>query len=52
MAAALPERQRQIVEMNYYEEMPHNAIAAALKISPKTVRNLLSRALKNMREGS
>lgn len=48
-AASLPERQKQIFELNYYSDMPGNEIAASLNISPKTVSNLLNTARKHVR---
>ncbi|MEO7142503.1 MAG: sigma-70 family RNA polymerase sigma factor, partial [Bryobacteraceae bacterium] len=42
--AALPERQRQAVLMQRYEEMDYREIAAAMDCSTQTVRSLLFRA--------
>lgn len=44
----LPERQRKIVTMRYFEELSSSEIAAELGISPGNVRVLLSRALDTL----
>lgn len=46
---ALPERARLILVLNRFEGMSYKEIAAELDISPKTVENQLSRALKLIR---
>lgn len=45
----LPDRQRQVVQNHYYEEMAQADIAAASGLSDSTVRNTHSGALKNLR---
>lgn len=50
MATTLPRQQRRILEMNYQQDLSHDAIASALNISPKTVKNLLARAVRKLRE--
>lgn len=45
----LPSRQRQIFELNYFHDRSHDEIAAALNISSKTVKNLLSKATRQVR---
>lgn len=46
---ALPERQRQAVMMQRYEEMDYQEIAAAMNCSMQTVRSLLFRAHSALR---
>lgn len=46
---ALPERARLILVLNRFEGMSYKEIATELDISPKTVENQLSRALKLLR---
>lgn len=45
----LPQRQRQVVESHYYEEMTQTEIAKANGLSDSSVRNTHSGALKNLR---
>lgn len=45
----LPERQQQIFRMKFYEDMPAEEIASSLNITPKTVRNLLTKATRYIR---
>ncbi|MGH7247656.1 MAG: RNA polymerase sigma factor, partial [Pseudomonadota bacterium] len=47
--AALPERQRQAVVMQRYEEMDYQQIALAMSCSTQTVRSLLFRAHSTLR---
>lgn len=46
---SLPERCRQIFVLSRFEEMSYKEIAAQLDISPKTVENQISKALKQLR---
>ena len=46
----LPPRQRAVVVLRYWEDLPDAQIAAALGCSPGTVRSQLSRALAKLRE--
>ncbi len=48
--AGLPERSRQIFEMNRFEGLTYRQIAERLDISPKTVETLMSRTLRTLRE--
>jgi len=47
--SALPHQQRAIFRMRYMDDLSSNEIADKLNISPKTVRNLLGRALRKLR---
>ena len=47
---ALPDRYRQIIHLYYFEEYNSNEIAGILKLSPDNVRQILSRARKQLRE--
>ena len=47
--AALPHQMRLVFEMSRKLEMSHNEIAAALNLSPHTVRNQVHNALKILR---
>ena len=49
-AESLPERQKQIFEMKYFRQSKHEEIAAELKISRQTVKNLLGKAVKKVRK--
>ena len=46
----LPEKCRQVFEMNRFEGMKYSEIASKLEISIKTVENQMSKALKILRE--
>jgi RNA polymerase sigma-70 factor (sigma-E family) len=46
----LPARQRAVVVLYYFEDMPHAQIAAALGTKEATVRSQLSRALAKLRD--
>jgi RNA polymerase sigma-70 factor (sigma-E family) len=48
--AALPYRQRAVLVMKFYEDMPEAEIAAALGCRPGTVKSLTSRALDQLRK--
>ena len=48
--ASLPEKCRQIFEMNRFEGLKYREIAEKLQISVKTVENQMSKALKILRE--
>ncbi|MET6997007.1 RNA polymerase sigma factor [Chitinophaga defluvii] len=50
VADTLPDRQKQVFEMNYFQEMNHGEIAMALNISRQTVKNQLSKAMKQVRK--
>lgn len=45
----LPEQYRQIIYLYYYEEYNSNEIAEILKLSPDNVRQILSRARKQIK---
>jgi len=47
---ALPEKCRQVFELNRFEGLKYSEIAAQLNISIKTVENQMSRALRILRE--
>ncbi len=47
---ALPEKCRQIFELNRFDGLKYSEIAAQLEISIKTVENQMSKALKILRE--
>ena len=47
---SLPEKCRQIFEMNRFDGMKYSEIAGELQISVKTVENQMSKALKILRE--
>jgi RNA polymerase sigma-70 factor, ECF subfamily len=49
-ADSLPERQKQIFEMKYFQHSKHDEIAAELNISRQTVKNLLGKAVKKVRQ--
>ncbi len=48
--AALPQRQREVLALRWYEQASYDEIAARLGISPKTVDIHLGRAMKRLRE--
>jgi RNA polymerase sigma-70 factor (sigma-E family) len=48
--ARLPYRQRAVLVMKFYEDMPEADIAAALGCRPGTVKSLTSRALDQLRK--
>jgi len=48
--ACLPEKCRQIFEMNRFEELTYREIAEILNISIKTVETQMGRALKHLRQ--
>lgn len=45
----LPPKQRAVVVLRYYEDLPEAAIAEALGCSPGTVKSHASRALRTLR---
>jgi RNA polymerase sigma-70 factor (ECF subfamily) len=45
----LPDHQREVVVLFYYEEMPQKEIAAILNIPVGTVKSRLSLGLKHLR---
>lgn len=47
--SALPETQRQAVELRYSQELSFDEIAKRLETSPANVRQLLSRAMKKLK---
>ncbi len=46
---SLPQRQRTVVVLRYYEDLPEKAIAEAMGVSVGTVKSTLSRALERLR---
>ena len=49
MIAALPRRQKQLLQMRYYEQMSYEEIAEKTSLTVRTVYNKLHEALKNLR---
>jgi RNA polymerase sigma-70 factor (ECF subfamily) len=47
--SALPEKCRQVFYLSRFELLSNKTIAAQLKISPKTVENQITKALKSLR---
>ncbi|MFF8512794.1 SigE family RNA polymerase sigma factor [Streptomyces sp. NPDC015492] len=48
---ALPQRQRSVVVLRYFEDMPPAQIAAVLGVRESTVRSQITRALARLRDG-
>lgn len=48
--AALPPRQRTVVVLRYYEDLPVDEIASIMATRPGTVKSLLHRAMAQLRE--
>jgi RNA polymerase sigma-70 factor (ECF subfamily) len=48
--AGLNERQRMAVVLNKFEDMSYEEIAEVMRLSPKAVKSLLSRARSNLRD--
>lgn len=46
---SLPERQRELIQLRYYEQMSHEEIAVKTKLSIRTVYNKLHEAIKKLR---
>lgn len=46
---ALPEQQRQVIELRYLQEWSFEQIANELQTSPENIRQVVSRSLKKMR---
>lgn len=46
---ALPEQQRQVIELRYLQEWSFEQIANELQTSPENIRKIVSRSLKKMR---
>lgn len=46
---ALPERQKEVVYLKFFEEMSRDEISETMGISPQTVSNMLQLALKKLR---
>ena len=46
----LPDRQRSAIVLRFYEDLPEADIAAALGCRPNTVRTLIHRGLKALRQ--
>lgn len=49
-ANTLPDRQKLVFEKSYFEDLTHDQIAKELNISRQTVKNQLSKALKQVRK--
>lgn len=47
--SCLPAEQRQLLEMRYLTELNYDEIAAALRLTPQTVRKQVSRAVQRLR---
>jgi RNA polymerase sigma-70 factor (ECF subfamily) len=47
--AQLPEQQRQILELNYYQGLSHNQIAQSLNLTPGIVKSRLRQALTQLK---
>ncbi len=47
----LPQRQRAVIVLRFYEDLSDVQTAAVLGCSPGTVRSLVSRGMKTLREG-
>jgi RNA polymerase sigma-70 factor (ECF subfamily) len=46
---ALPERERSVLLMTFYDDMPADALAAEMKLSAATVRVIRQRGLERLR---
>lgn len=46
----LPERQKEIIHLRYYQNIKNQDIAEILNINPQSVSNLLQRAIKSLKE--
>ena len=46
----LPERQREVLHLKYYQNLPTHQIAQLLNINPQSVSNLIFRAMTNLRK--
>jgi len=51
LLANLPRRQRAVLVLRFYEDLPDDEIAAVLDCSPSTVRSNAARGLATLREG-
>jgi RNA polymerase sigma-70 factor (ECF subfamily) len=49
MLNTLPERQREVIYLNFFEDMPLAQVAGVMAINYQSVQNLKQRALQNMR---
>jgi RNA polymerase sigma factor (sigma-70 family) len=50
LLAQLPERQREVIYLRFFQGLRPDEIAELLTIKPQSVRNILQRALANLRE--
>ena len=48
--AALPARQRSVLILRFYEDLPNDDVARLLKLRPGTVKSLVHRGLSTLRE--
>ena len=48
--AALPARQRAVLVLRFYEDLPNDEVARLLKLRPGTVKSLVHRGLSTLRE--
>jgi RNA polymerase sigma-70 factor (ECF subfamily) len=46
---SLPERQRELIFLRFYYNLPYLEIAQVMEVNEQTVRNLMQRALSNLR---
>lgn len=46
----LPKRQQEVIQLRYYHDFSHDEIAAIMQINNQSVRNLLQRAMGELRQ--
>lgn len=52
LISSLPERQREVVYLKYFESLSREQISLVLEIAPQTVSNILQIALGKLRQGT